>query len=115
MSTFPRVAVRRSNTNRAGGAFDERAISAVWNRARIVPGVDPNNRRMDACGAWIDRSLYGQTNHNGNGWEVDHIVPVSRGGTDDLSNLQPLQWQNNREKGDQYPISPSDYCAVKAR
>lgn len=115
MSTFPRIAARLNNTNRVGGTFDERTINAVWNRARIVPGANPNYRRMDACGAFIDRLQYGQTIHHGTGWEIDHILPISRGGSDDLSNLQPLQWQNNREKGDQYPIVPSSYCAVKAR
>ncbi|MBN2777877.1 MAG: HNH endonuclease [Bacteroidales bacterium] len=44
---------------------------------------------------------------------MDHIKPVAKGGGDDLSNLQPLQWQNNRKKGDDYPAS--DYCIVSAR
>jgi len=48
------------------------------------------------------------------GWEIDHIVPVSRNGTDNLSNLQPLQWQNNRLKGDKFPILPHQYRAVAA-
>ncbi len=30
------------------------------------------------------------------GWEIAHITPVEEGGTDDLSNLQPIQWENNR-------------------
>ena len=37
------------------------------------------------------------------GWEIDHIEPVALGGGDELTNLQPLNWQNNVKKGDQYP------------
>lgn len=32
--------------------------------------------------------------------EVDHIIPVSKGGTDDLSNLKTACWNCNRGKGD---------------
>jgi hypothetical protein len=27
------------------------------------------------------------------------VNPVSHGGTDELANLQPLHWENNRAKG----------------
>ena len=114
-STLPRIAVRTRNTNRNGAQFDERTINAVWNKAATVLGESPNVRRMDVCGALIDRAQYGRTTEDGTGWEIDHIKPVSRGGTDDLSNLQSLQWQNNRKKGDQFPVVPAQYRAVSAR
>jgi len=37
------------------------------------------------------------------GWEIDPKVPVSMGGTDDIRHFQPLQWENNRHKGNNYP------------
>ena len=35
-----------------------------------------------------------------NGYEVDHIVPISKGGLHSLSNLQYLPWLDNRRKSD---------------
>ncbi len=103
---------RKHNTDRNGSSFSEATKRAVWNKAKIVAGVNPKSRRKDKCGAWIDWDLYGNTTENGNGWEIDHIKPVSKGGGDDLSNLQALQWQNNRRKSDNYPAV--NYCVVSA-
>lgn len=71
----------------------------VWNKGRIVYPNDPRSTRMDDCGAWIVWGHYGNTNSE-YGWQIDHIRPVSEGGTDDLSNLRPLQWDNNESKQD---------------
>ena len=32
------------------------------------------------------------------GWKIEHIKPVSKGGTDDINNLKPLHWKNNGKK-----------------
>ncbi len=78
--------------------FSDETIQAVWEKAAEVSDTDPVWRK-DACGAWIKRDLYG--NHDStHGWDVDHIVPESDEGGDELSNLQPLQWENNISKGD---------------
>lgn len=83
-------------------SFDELTILAVWSKATIVPRYNQNEFRKDQCGAWIKFSEYGNVNSI-YGWEIDHVKPVAKGGTDDLQNLQPLHWRNNRGKGDNWP------------
>jgi 5-methylcytosine-specific restriction endonuclease McrA len=76
----------------------------------VVAGYDPSIFRKDSCGAWIKRGEYGQESDYG--WEIDHVRPVTKGGSHRLSNLQPLHWRNNRYKGDDWP---NWSCAVSAQ
>ena len=81
---------RGPSTTRTGASFSQSTINQVWRKAKYHPL--PGYAR-DACGATIRHDEYGlQSDH---GWEIDHIKPVSKGGRDDLHNLQPLHWRNN--------------------
>ncbi|MGI6358184.1 MAG: HNH endonuclease [Bacillota bacterium] len=89
---------RKRNTDAKGQPFTPKVITDAWRRASLINGVDPDQFRRDACGAKIRKDSYGTTGEFG--WEIDHIKPVSGGGTDHKSNLQPLHWANNMHKGD---------------
>jgi 5-methylcytosine-specific restriction endonuclease McrA len=83
------------------GQFSDKVIQQVWEKAQSIIGYDPNIWRKDFAGAWIRKDLYGTDTKFG--WEIDHLKPISRGGSDNLINLNPLHWKNNRTKADNYP------------
>jgi len=78
-------------------------LRAVWEKGRIVQGHNKDVHRQDICGNWMQYDQHGKEGDYG--WEVDHIKPLALKGSEDLSNLQPLQWRNNRRKADTYPWS----------
>ena len=88
---------------------DEETKLTVWAKGRIVPDKDgkhwnPEEWRYDICGKPIKYSKHGDTNSDV-GWEIDHKKPTAKGGPNTFANLQTLQWENNRLKGDNYPWS----------
>jgi hypothetical protein len=92
-------AARVHGTRTDGSLFDKETIEAVWLKAK--PEGHYAGFRKDVCGASMHVSEYGTDNQWG--WEIDHIQPVSRGGTDDVENLQPMHWENNLHKADDWP------------
>jgi len=87
---------------------EEEGKLSVWNKGREIvqdgKKFDSSIWRHDICGNVMKYSEHGNTDSD-NGWEIDHIKPSALGGTNNLSNLQPLQWENNRKKSDTYPWS----------
>mgnify|MGYP001617308740 CR=1 FL=1 len=90
-------------------AHDQATILAVWKKGTATTNNDPAVWRLDACGAWMQFSKYGDRDSQ-YGWEIDHIISIDRGGLDALSNLRPLQWENNVATGTKNLV-----CTVKAK
>lgn len=88
---------REPNTTIYGTPFDSVTVKIVWVKAEKEFGYF--YFRKDIYGRSMGMQDFGKKNEHG--WEIDHIIPVSKGGTDDLSNLQPLHWRSNLEKGDE--------------
>jgi len=90
---------RKNNTTKEGNSWTEATKKSVWNKGRKIPDFDEDIWRWDKCGLVMKWSEHGNRDSK-HGWEIDHINPVTNGGGDELSNLQPLNWENNVDKGD---------------
>ena len=71
----------------------------VWGKGEEIPNYDPRIWRRDRYGNPIRFLDYGNRAST-YGWEIDHIVPVARGGGEALTNKQPLHWAANVVKSD---------------
>jgi len=98
---------RSPSTTRIGGLFSEQTKVAVWNAMNGANFHPLTDWRYDVCGRLVRWQDYGKTTQYG--WEIDHINPVARGGSDDMTNLQGLQWSSNRSKSDTIGVN---YCTV---
>jgi 5-methylcytosine-specific restriction endonuclease McrA len=101
MTGFAETYLRETADIVAALNADENLKRQVWNKASKIPDYASSVWRRDVCGSVLRYLDHGNTNSR-YGWEIDHDIPTSRGGTDDLTNLQPLYWETNRQKGDTY-------------
>ena len=79
---------------------------SVWAKGEIIPNYPPSIWRWDKYGKVMKYNKHGNTNSEF-GWEIDHIYPLAFGGSDDIHNLQPLQWKNNRAKSNSLNWNPA--------
>ena len=77
--------------------FNEEWVLAVWKKGTLVGGLSSDYWRRDDFGNLIFFGDYGNRDSN-HGWEIDHIVPIAKNGSNDLSNLRPLHWKANVER-----------------
>ena len=91
---------RKRNTDSSGNSWSEEIFIKVWAKGAVISSLPSDIWRRDVCGRVVRFSDRGER-YSYYGWEIDHIVPVVHGGSDDISNLQPLHWENNAAKGDQ--------------
>ena len=69
----------------------------VWKKAKEFSNMNPDKTRKDPYGKRIFRIRYGKQGYGG--WQIDHIVPRAKGGSDHISNLQALSTKRNESKG----------------
>jgi 5-methylcytosine-specific restriction endonuclease McrA len=98
-------AARTTTMARKPTAPSQDEVDSVWEKGTPIKGKNPDIYRRDAFGNEIYKPSYGKSGEKS--WEIDHVKPLAKGGSENLRNKQPLQTDANGEKGDQYPFNPS--------
>ena len=71
--------------------YDEETIRKVWQKGRARNDRAPDTWRQDECGAWMQRSRYGDAKADF-GWKIEH---TSAGATSDADSLRPFHVANS--------------------
>ena len=81
--------------------FLQKQRKLVWEKAGVLENENPNFWRIDPCGACINWYEFGKRSKYG--WNIDHILPRAKGGTDVILNFCVMHWKNNQSKADDFP------------
>jgi len=85
--------------------YSEETIRKVWQKGRARSDRSAELWRQDECGAWMQRSQYGEASA-AFGWKIERI---SAGRADDVAVLRPFHFANA------YDISSGrPHCRVTA-
>ncbi len=72
----------------------------VWAKAHFISAQhEKHGYRRDDYGNLMRFQDYGNRNSE-YGWEKEHVIPASRGGSNAIANIRPLHWQANVKKSD---------------
>ena len=76
----------------------KKQINHAWETAKTIKGKSPEQYRQDPYGNEMYKASYGKT--SAKGWDVDHINPKAKGGSESLGNIQALNSSVNRSLQD---------------
>lgn len=79
---------------------------AVWKKAKKIKDLNPEEYRLCKISGNIIRYSHYGNNKSPNNWDIDHIIPKNKNGSDDLSNLQPISSSKNRSMRDSLKEKP---------
>ena len=77
---------------------EEKKKLAIWAKGKIVPGSDSKIVRIDEDSEVMLYAEYGNRDSD-YGWEFHHVIRKRNGGSDAISNLIPLNWRSNLDRG----------------
>lgn len=72
--------------------------AAAWRRTLVGYLVERDGSKCGICRRKVDVALPSGPRGDGDGPSIDHIVPRSQGGSDDLANLRLTHWRCNRAR-----------------
>lgn len=70
--------------------FNDFTIVEVWRKA--IPYKSFELYKKDCFGSLMFYDDYEVESENG--WFIDFIVPIEKGGTKEITNLRPVHWRN---------------------